>query len=390
MGEFNAPVDIANRALQLCGHPRIATLNDQNVGAAECSFAYGKIRRKELGRNLWVFATKRVALRAVGLATGLVGWQAYAAGTTYTAGAVVTSGGKLWVSLVDGNVGNTPGRVPTTNRLVWDAYFGPLTCEPWNLGNTSAANLAYHTGEVVYTEAGTGTPTVYRSIIGNNSNDPSAVDEWDEEVVYASGAVVSEDGTNYQSLVNLNLAYTPSGSPSQWTSTVTNAAVSGSWKTLTSATVTRDPIIYPNGAGPFTDALSSTCWRLPAGFLRRAPDDPKADLYRTLGLPRWHTDDLVFESEYVVSGFSNSNGVLILRFVADIEDVTRMTDLFCEGLAAHLALEVGPILLRERWPAFRNSIMGRYREVIRDARTTNAVLVGSIAPPEDTYITSRI
>ena len=64
---FTVDVDVANRALQHCGQPRIDSTLGFSEGtqrAQEIQFAYGKIKRAELRDNPWRFATRRTALRA--------------------------------------------------------------------------------------------------------------------------------------------------------------------------------------------------------------------------------------------------------------------------------------------------------------------------------------
>lgn len=399
MAEFLAPVDICNRALQICGLPRIITLNDQNGPAQECNAAYGRLRRAELARNLWTFATRRVSLRAMGLATGLLGFPAYAAGTTYAAGFVVSYGTKLYVSTRGTNLAHTPGTAPTDGVLWWESYFGPLTVEPHNLGNTTSTNSTYDAGELVYITPGDGTVSVYRSLL-LNAQDPDAMEAWDADIVYASGAVVSYSSTNYQSLVNLNLGNTPSSSPTQWTSTVTNPTISTSWIKITSATVRANPIVYPLRSGPSSDPLTANAFKLPAGYLRSAPQDPRADAVPYMGLRRWALDDDVVEGGYIVTHLANAQTLAsatavvpsskVLRFVADVEDVTTMPDMFCEGLAARIALAVGPTLCQDRWGYRQRDAKQTYAMAIRDARSVNAIEVGPVAPPESLYITCRL
>jgi hypothetical protein len=59
---FGSSADIGNRALQHCGVPRMNAalgFSENSQRASETSFAYGKVKRAELGRNIWTFATRR-------------------------------------------------------------------------------------------------------------------------------------------------------------------------------------------------------------------------------------------------------------------------------------------------------------------------------------------
>jgi hypothetical protein len=62
---FQSPVDIANRGMQHIGAVRIGALGfgELSVQASECGFVYDKVRRAELRRNVWRFATRLCVLR---------------------------------------------------------------------------------------------------------------------------------------------------------------------------------------------------------------------------------------------------------------------------------------------------------------------------------------
>src|SRR5262245_61405423 len=127
MGEFQQPLDICNRALQHLRVMRAGSLTEDSPQARETNFVYGKLRRSELRRNAWRYSTRRVALRAFGDGTVQIVPTAYAAGTTYQSGAIVTYGGALWISTKDANLANTPGSPPTSGAYPWEGYYGPLT-----------------------------------------------------------------------------------------------------------------------------------------------------------------------------------------------------------------------------------------------------------------------
>lgn len=384
---FQTPVDIANRALQHLGHPRIASFIDNSDGAQELYFTYDKVRRAELRRNLWVFATRRVALRALDTTSSLLTFEAWASGTTYPGGYIVTYGGLMWVSLVNGNVGQTPGVAPLSGPLPWDVYFGPLVCNAWDDAvqnpDPTSNNTSYHAGEIAYLLT---SGDIYVSIVEGNQNEPTVVDTWSNTIMYATGAVVSYNSVNYQSLLNRNFSNEPDTSPTYWTTTVTNPTVSGSWVQLAGASLSSNPIVYPLTAGPANDSWTRNAFRLPAGFLRPAPADPKAGarawLGAHVGLP---ADDLTYEGLYITAGFSRT--FMMLRFVADVQDVTTFDDMFCEGLAARLALEGAPTLTegkRER------ACQVAYRAAMSEARTVDAIEAGPTEQTEDEYVTVRL
>ena len=74
---FTVDVDIANRALQHCGEPRIDTtlgFTEVSQRAQEKQSAYGKIKRAPLLRSdsVWTFATRRAPLRPIDTNTMVV------------------------------------------------------------------------------------------------------------------------------------------------------------------------------------------------------------------------------------------------------------------------------------------------------------------------------
>lgn len=384
---FSSPYDIANRALQYCGVSRISTFSDNSKAAAETSFIYDKVRRAELRRNLWVFATRRVALRALDTTSSLLTFEAYSSGKTYPAGYIVTSGNQTWVSLIGGNLGNTPGTPAAAGYLPWDIYFGPVVANAWNdtfeNSNVATSNTSYHMGELVYLFS---TGNIYVSLVEGNQNEPDTVDTWSNEIMYAVGAVVSYNGVNYQSLVARNFNFEPDTSPTQWTTTVTNPTVSGSWVQLTGASLNPAPIVYPLTAGPSSDLTTQNAFMLPAGFLRPAPQSPKAGVNAWLGAHVGSpANDWTYEGRYLVT--RQYTTALVLRFIADVTDVATFDDMFCEGLACRIALGVAETLTQS--PPKAQLISAEYAKFMFDARAVDAIESGPVEQTEDEYITVR-
>lgn len=396
MAGFATSFDIANRALQHCRAPRILNFADGSLEANETGFAYDKIRRRELQRNLWVCATRRAILRPMDSTTQWLTAPAWASGTAYVVGDFVAYNNQLWVCQI-ANTGQTPGVVPANGVLYWDSYFGSIAVDifeaPINPDSQSTAGsytpTSYYAGELVYTTPGDGTYTVYRSLVNGNTNTPSVVDTWDNSTQYTAGQVVSFNSTNYQSLVNLNVNYEPDLSPSQWTTTVTSPLVSNSWRVVTSATLTPAVIDYPLGVGPASDTRTRNAFRLPYGFLRQAPDDPKAGINPFLGSPVGNMQrDWVFEGKFIISSDPEP---IMLRFVADVQDVTTFDDLFCEGLAATLGQDIAPrICPKDVLNGILATTAAVYRQVMSDARIVNGIEAGFVEPPEDDIITCRL
>ncbi len=228
MTEFLAPVDVGNRALQHVGAPLmdpVLGFTEQSLRAQAVSFAYGKLRRAELERNVWSFATRRTMLRAVDPNTMLLApslWNSFA---TYFVGSIVSdASGNLWQSRIPNNLNNDP-----QNTSVWEPYFGPMTVMLYD------SSQSYFSGEVVYTAKGDGTYNVYLSLMSNNALDPSLPSQWSVSTTYFKNDVVQQfanwsslttyaagntvtytDGNVYASLVAGNLNNIPPTNPAKW------------------------------------------------------------------------------------------------------------------------------------------------------------------------------
>lgn len=155
MTDYQTPVDIGNRALQIVGANRIASLTEDSKNAAAIAFVYDKLRKAELRRNVWKFSVHKAVLRAIDVNTRLLSVPVWAAGA-FDVGDIVSKDGTIWLAPAA-----TSG-VPGTDG--WLVYAGPTTV---HLHDT---NLSYSVGELVYK---TGAPTVvYMSIQPNNEDTP--------------------------------------------------------------------------------------------------------------------------------------------------------------------------------------------------------------------------
>lgn len=154
---YQFPVDIGNRALQLCGARRIVTFADTSKNAASVAFVYDKLRQAEMRRNIWRFTIREAVLRPIDTNSRLVTFPAYSDVTTYGANAVVIgSDGLAYYSTLDANVGNDP-----TLGSPWTLYFGALVAQAYD------ATTTYYAGEIVYVSA-----NVYLSLTSSNADDP--------------------------------------------------------------------------------------------------------------------------------------------------------------------------------------------------------------------------
>jgi len=428
---FLDSLDIANRALQHCGQPQILSVTEDTKANVETSFAYDKLRRVELQRNIWRFATKLAVLRACDTYTMILQPTLYNSATQYGPGSIVSdTNGYFWYSNSENNIGNTPGG----NNEVWEPYFGSVTIEPWDTTGTTA----YWAGELVYVQFPGGAGTyplyqIYMSLQNANSDTPNTATPWSSTVTYNGDQAVTYSGTQWYSLIELNLGNTPTQAPAAWSATTAyiitnkvaatdgfiyeasgssqglnpaNGANSGSWtntNTLAawsatptqtvadiawapiSATMVRQKLTYPIGTGPSSESETRNVFRLPANFLKPAPQDPKAGSSSFLGAPSGiQYEDWDYQDKYIVS---SETGPLIYRFIADIIRVRDMDDMFCEGLALRLATGIAKSLTQSHEKL--TDLASEYKLVMGDARMANFIETGPIEPPVDSFITCR-
>jgi hypothetical protein len=431
--EFRTAIDIANRA---CDHVGV-TLIDATLGFTENSkqarrigAVYGKLRRAELRRNVWRFAIRNTFIRPLDTATMMLAPALWVADTTYFVGSIVLDDqGNAWISRRPDNLGNQP-----QNSDAWDAYFGPMTVAPYD------AATAYSAGELVYTAPGDGTSRVYLSLQSGNSDDPAAATAWDAAVTYSKDQVVTRASVAYMSLIDLNTNNDPASAPALWASGTTYAlgdtvgasdgviyeslgngnvgndpvsdngihwqstGVLNPWTTVftggtgsikwlqiggaefpNGVTLTTPNITYPLGAGPRSQDGTRNVFRLPAGYLRMAPQDPKAGSFSVLGAPSNRLyDDWDLQGDWLISQFGEP---IRLRFVADVTDVATMDDMFCEGLGARVGLAVCEVITQSNQKL--SAIAQSYARFIGEARLVNAIETGAVEPPLDDFIACR-
>lgn len=390
---FQTPIDICNRAMQHLGAKRIDPVRgftETSVQASECSFAYDKLRRAELQSSYWGFAITRTMLRPMNslavqgapflttnsipsptmlLAPAL--WQSTA---TYSAGALVTDvTGVIWQSRAPANSGFAPG-----NSVAWEQYTGTLTVDAW------LASTSYSAGELAYIAPGDGSYTVYQSLVEGNSATPNVTTAWSAAQVYAKDEVVTFNSVTYQSLVELNFGNQPDISASQWTTVLTGGASATSWRVIT-AELKPFVLVYPIGAGPSSQTWNRNAYRLPASFLRKAPTDPKQGSVSLLGSPsNLSYDDFVFDGDFIISSEAYP---IMLRFVADMTNVARFHDMFCEALAARIAYEVCEPVTQST--AKQQACALAYKEFMGRAKMVNAIEQGPVESPLDDFILCR-
>jgi hypothetical protein len=365
-------------------------------------------------------------------------WPAWASGTTYSKGqGVLYTDGNVYASLTNSNVGNTPSTsttnwalvpvltlatqgVPQTTPVIppqsspvveWSQTAGYSLgnvvmfngAEYLSLANSNTGNFPNAAGSTFWValSGGTLSMSLINLNIGNNPANAPAL--FAIGTTYALNAKVGgSDGVIYQSKSNGNVGHDPTtdggvnwtntGVLNPWTTVFTQGGGNDQWMQIGGASFPTGVglaglnITYPVGSGPLSQSSTRNVYRLPAGFLRPAPQDPKAGSTLFLGAPSGREyEDWVYESDYIVSGFNDS---ITFRFIADVTDVTRMDDMFCECLAARIGLEVCEPLTQSS--AKLATIRGIYAKWEADAITVNGIEIGAIEPPEDAYISCRV
>lgn len=379
-GDYQVPVDIANAACDYLGASQIATFQDNTKVATRLSSRYDKVRKYELERNLWVFSIRKAVLRPLDSTSMTVTFAVWDATKTYVLGSTVTQGGRIWqaTGAVAANL------EPDANPGSWQEYFGPTTASPFS------ATTTYWAGELVYDPATT-SAAVYLSLQNNNTQDPTVIAAWAAATTYNKGQTVTgSNATVYQSKVDLNVAIDPTTDAGvHWAAVpVANQADSPEgqgWLKLGGATLASVQIIYPLGFGPASDTATRNIYLLPNGFLREAPQDPKGGQLTWLGGPANNVmNDWNYENGYLTSF---NVAPILLRFGADVTDVSRFDPMFCELFAARLALELTEVVTQAAEK--KQLISAEYDRWGREARTRNGIEIGPVQADEDEYVTVR-
>jgi hypothetical protein len=297
----------------------------------------------------------------------------WAIGTTYSSGTFVMFNATMWLSIANNNTGKAPNAVGST---FWVAVTGG---------------------------------TFYASLINLNFNNNPAttfVAAWSATVTYSIGQkVTGSDGQIYISQINGNTGnqpvlgpfWTATGLPSPWTTTFVQGDGNSQWTQVAGVAfplgvgITLVPIGYPVNVGPLTGTngqslTTRAIFRLPAGYLGPAMQDPKQGAISFLGAPSGlQYNNWLIENNFIVTPWQSF--VMVFRFTADFTDVSRMDDMFCEGLAARIAVAICEPLTQSA--AKIQSIRLSYKEYMGEARLRNAIEIGAEEPPLDDFISTR-
>jgi len=410
VAEFQIPLDIANRALQDCGASRIVGFTDDSKAASEVNFLYDKCRTAELRRNVWRFSTRRAALRPIDTTTMELVPAPWGQSNLYIVGSLVAWLGQIYFSTSPVNQNLQPDQNPGS----WTLYFGPMTITPWRPttsgvapdGTTIPGVTSYFSGELVYVTTATGT-TVYVSLQTGNVDNPAVLPAWSSTTTYNKGATIAIpampvlyngvqvlfnstpvviNAQNYQSTVDLNLNNYPGLTP-EWElipAGEPDVMQGQNWLRLDSG-FRSIQLIYPVGAGPLSQSSTRNIYQLPNGYLRVADQNPKQGNMSWLGRPSAPmVDDWVYEGNYLISSWSNP---IVFRFAADVADVSMMDPMFCEALAARIALGICETLTQSQ--SKLAAIGSMYNKFVSEARTVNGIEVGPAETPLDDWVACR-
>lgn len=405
MAEFSTSLDIGNAALQLLGVPRVTSFTQDAKAASALAFIYDKVRRAELQRNCWRFSTRVVALRAIDPSVMQLVPAAWSPVETYPLGAIVAFGGQVWQALLPVPVNQTPDGTD----IYWDLYFGSMNVTAWAnpLSSTSTTTVGgYYAGELVYVLTGT-TPLVFLSLQNGNTDNPAVVPAWSATTLYNVGDTVTFPNTPvtynaipvtyngvavvygpvFQSAQDLNLNQTP-GVGTAWVPVPGNEAevMEGQHWLLLNAGIQSFRFVYPIGAGPGTQSTTRNAFQLPNGYLKLAPQDPRAGQISFLGSPSGSTpNDWVMQGNYITTADTN---LILVRFAADITSVPSMTSMFCNGLACRIATAVCEELTQSTQKL--SMVANEYKGFMGEARMSNSIENSTTEPPIDDWIAARI
>lgn len=406
-------LQLCNRALQQVGQKPLPDFTTPSKALTEINTCYDTLRRAELRRNLWRFSIRRCVSRAVDTDTRVITPYAWDTSTVYAAGMLVTYNGIAYISVIGSNTAANP---ETSDN--WEVFYGPKAATPWD------ADISYFTGELVYAKGAEG--YIWMALT-NDSDYVLVPDAWDSVVTYAIGDRVMFDEAIYESFTASNLNNSPGSIPDQWDvaqaydtpDQVTylgnvyeaNAPTTGSvptgggpWDFVATAKwdfVDTDygddwveigadaaaPFIpYSPGTGPASQLATKNLFFLPRGYLRDAPQDPKAGAISILGAPtNLAEDDWLMENGFIVSG---DPGPIVLRFGADIQNVVQFDPMFFEGLAARIGFEVCEALTQS---GSKKAICAQtYKLMMTEARIVNGIETSPEQPKLDDYLATRL
>jgi hypothetical protein len=407
-------LDIANQALKLMGQPPIERVDEISKANRETSEAYDRLRASELRRAIWKFAKRRSVLRPVEETTRVLDPRPWNEDQLYLEGALARDvNGTIWYSTIPDNIGNPPGA-----STVWEQYFGPLSVNEWQ------NDIEYFAGEVVWVNGvHPGSFVAFRSLQSQNTDFPLASTSWDPDTLFALNSIVLHAGASWRSVIPVNRGVEPEDPPLPFDINTTydvNDTVTGwdrfIYQSLGPGNVGNDPVtspsqwvntgkaagwerepvmypssvkwlplysdmrnlryVYPVGTGPSCQVGTLNVFLLPSSFLRMASTDPKNSARVQ--------SDWVLENDHITSRDPH----ILLTYVADVHDVSRMDPMFCEGLACRIALACCESITQSTTKL--NSIGNQYQTFMKEARMVDAIEDEYEEPPVDDLLLERM
>jgi hypothetical protein len=320
---YSTPEDIVNRGLQHLGAIRITTLSDNSKNAAEAAFIYDKCRRAEMRANPWNFLGRRQVLRPI-----VAGTSEFFAAAPWVAGTPYPPGSVVSYNGINwvNNLATTISATPGTSatpQAGWVEFNAPAFLNPLVFGTT------YYPGELV----------------GQGS------------LVYITPLVT---------------AATPPALP--WIAT-----------TIPPLTLLNVPFYFPQGLTTNALGAPKNVYPLPVGYLRIMPQDPKsASTPAQTTTAGTQNLDFEFEAGFI---YTAQKPPFVFRFAADLQNVLWFDDMFCEVLAARIAVELAETITQS--PAKMQAVQTLYNDAIEKAIRVNAIEAGSTEPDTDKVASNR-
>lgn len=317
--------------------------------------------------------------------------------TTYSVGQSVQNAGVIYTSLINVNLNSAP---PNSNWTTGPAINSPAA---WVAGTSYAIGATVTAIDNHMYTAVTANQGINPALDnGVNWQDNGWITQpilWASGTTYAIGNVVlGSNNHEYVSNGNGNLGNDPTldvlsvnwtdYGPVPWISVPAlepDQMQGQSWLKLDASVKSFFPL-YPPNAGPVGQPFSRNMYQLPNGYLREAPQDPKAGSTSFLGAPTGRQyDDWNFQDNFFIT---MENRPIVFRFVADINDVSKMDPMFCEGLACRIGWEVCEALTQstEKITICTNI----YKTIMGEARAVNGIESAPDEPPLDDYIACRV
>lgn len=385
---IQSETEIANRALQYTGGKALVNVwTDTGKNATEIQNAYHMVRRAELRRNVWRFAIRNIAIRALvfttlGLITSrTITFGTWAVGTSYAVGDIVLgSDGVTYQSKTSSNLAHDPSNHDFTN---WRRYHGGNTA--FEFVTTWSSTIAYATG--MHTVGSNG--SIYIALSATTNNNPVS-DGGVHWAVTTDGTMqTSSTGTSATTFYAGEMVYVGANvymSLISGNANVPTTDTTGSWLLMTTTpTLSQIIIPYPLSFGPQSTLSKRGAYPLPVGFQREAPQAPKQGSQPWLGSPtNLGYTDWQYEAGFFLSNYTSP---IVFRFVADIDNPAEFDAMFCEGLACRIALSISQPTTQNS--ALRQEILGLYKGFITEARLVNGIETGPIEASLSKYMAVR-